>query len=399
MQFKITTRRLCLCVLLVTGVYSQEAFGQSDDGDVVGRFKIDLERGVIVPVVIDGKEYPFELDTGCTVSVIDLKLLTGKPISEKVCRGLAGDRRLPYYAVPKASLGNRDLQRDLSVVESGDFVVRGWIDPRGLNIGVIGYDFSELNEQSGRQFYGLLGMDFLHQWAVQIDFDHDELLIMRKAVVPENADVFDLYYDDGGRALVRCRIADWGEADFGIDTGLEATGNFESRFASVLEQQKCIENVGRTRGLSITGAYRKGEFGVPKFALGNHECPDLHFSEGTANIVGLWYLCRYNLTLDFPNKKLYVVESSRFNSEENRNVSGLHLVSRQGKTIVIEIDEGSPAEKSGLKAGDQILRVANLEASGEQLSNIRELLCHHEISVRVNARRDETQFKATVDLP
>lgn len=402
-----------ILALLLAAMPAVRLPAQIDDRNVVERFKIETHAdGVFVPVNINGKKYQFLLDTGSTYTVFDRTLLQGEPKCNIDVSAAAGDNcSVPLYEVPEACIGKTNLKDELSKTPSnstastdpldrlvGILASNGWIDPRGDNVGVVGYDFSRQREISDHEIDGILGMDFLHKWAVQIDFDQRELKLSQTATPPKNADAFKIYYNDGGVPLVPCRISDWGETDFALDTGWVGGGNLKPTFAKYLLEHGHVHSVGESSVFSLSGASRCEIFQTASFALGKHQSENLIFSEGNANLLDLDYLSRYNLTFDFPKQQLYVVEGKDFCNRDEVNLSGLHLIRKEGRTSVYSVEADSPADKSGLKVGDLILKVDQLDANKETLSDIRKVLCQEKKVVQVVAEREEKQFEANVEL-
>jgi hypothetical protein len=397
----IGAQRLQILALLLAAVSSDQLGASAEDPNIVERFKVETDgNALLVPVTVSGKEYLFLVDTGTTVTQFDRTLLTGKPKHETEIRDdMAGDCSMPLYDVPTATLGRQDLKEQLSKPPSPtDWPMSyGWIDPRDES-GIHGYDFSRFREVSGREIYGLIGMDFLHNFALQIDFDKGELLLLRKASSPRDADSFKLYYDELGRPLVSCGICDWGEAHFLIDTGCMDTGRLESELAKGLIQAKMARRGGSTRYASFCREGTYDEVLLASFAMGSHETVNLTLTEGGTSCLGLEYLSRFIVTFDFPSKLLYVTEGKAFGRRDGRSLSGLHLVRKNGRIIVDLIDADSPAERSGLNTGDTLLTIDERDVSKTSLDDLRRVFRQERGMVHVTAEREGKQITAAVKL-
>jgi C-terminal processing protease CtpA/Prc len=64
----------------------------------------------------------------------------------------------------------------------------------------------------------------------------------------------------------------------------------------------------------------------------------------------------------------------KFNKTDEADMSGLHLLRISNQTIVHSVDESSPAQKAGIRAGDIILGVQNKDANNYDMQELRRFL-------------------------
>jgi hypothetical protein len=122
---------------------------------VTARFKVAKDGdALLLPVTISGREHLFLLDTYCACTVFDASLPLGDPQQQRDF--ITGSDRvsLPLFNVPAVSLGGFNLQTCLSTVAA--------------------VDLSKIREVSGYEIFGLIGMDFLNEHVLRIDFDKGE---------------------------------------------------------------------------------------------------------------------------------------------------------------------------------------------------------------------------------
>jgi len=197
-------QRLHILALLLAVASCDPMCASADDGDVVERFKVEKDGdALLVPVKVAGKEYLFLVDTGSTMTVFDRTLLAGKPKGDINVHTSASRCPFALYEVPKASLGLLDFRACLAREPSL------WIDPRDDSC-VAGLDFTRFREVLGRDIYGIIGMDFLHHYVLQIDFDEGELQLLRRVNLSDRSDSIELHYNSEGVPLVRCRAGHGG---------------------------------------------------------------------------------------------------------------------------------------------------------------------------------------------
>jgi S1-C subfamily serine protease len=93
------------------------------------------------------------------------------------------------------------------------------------------------------------------------------------------------------------------------------------------------------------------------------------------NALGLGFLSRYVVTLDFKNSRLYLKKGRLVNREEPRDASGLRIVRVDGDTVVESVSPGSPAAKCGIRQNDLLLEVDGLDTTQMRLHALRLKLC------------------------
>ncbi|NLH17780.1 MAG: PDZ domain-containing protein [Phycisphaerae bacterium] len=91
------------------------------------------------------------------------------------------------------------------------------------------------------------------------------------------------------------------------------------------------------------------------------------------NVLGLGFLTRYRVTLDFPHNRLYLRPGKSVARFENPDMTGLHIIRDEGKTLVHSVDPNSPADQAHICAGDEIVEVNHMTAQSHKLDTIRRI--------------------------
>lgn len=83
---------------------------------------------------------------------------------------------------------------------------------------------------------------------------------------------------------------------------------------------------------------------------------------------------RFDLTLDFPNKRIFLKPNKFFNDRFEFNMAGL-IATRtpEGIVRISQIIENSEGEKAGLKVGDLILKINNRESANIESTELTKL--------------------------
>ena len=132
--------------------------------------------------------------------------------------------------------------------------------------------------------------------------------------------------------------------------------------------------------------------------LAGYEHTPARINRTSYSMIGLGMLSRHVVTLDFPGRRMHLRRGLRFGVPDQQDLSGLHLLFRDGQIVVDSVDAGSQAERQGLRAGDQILTADNVPGSAEWLFTIRERLSKPSHEVVVVYRRDGRIETATLQL-
>jgi hypothetical protein len=348
-----------------------DQFNIANDGDAI-----------LVPVDVNGVPTQFIVDTGSARTAIDEVLLHTPPIRERKISASTGERTIHIYDVPHATLRKHDLSSELS-----------W---------VVGMDLKAIREASGGEIYGILGMDFLGKKVLQFNFDKGEFSICEKTAVPDGTDWVPVKINDQGQPIVRGRISNWSEEDFIMDTGLisQNSGQIERRLCDYLLRIGQAEIVGSADYQSLVGIAQPQKLVKLKgLELGKQQLSDLIFAQHEdANTLDLAYLSRYNLTIDFPGHRMFFSPSKGFEKPDLKNLSGLHLAFKDKKFIVDSLSASGAASKSGIRNGDQIVRIANRSTDGLSMFELQRMLSQENEALSIGVKRGGNDLPFTLKL-
>lgn len=322
---------------------------------------------IIVPVEIEGRNYPFLMSTYRKGHVIDSPL------------------RALLTPAPKEG-----AQQD-GVIDDIRYEVGGRLGASMIPfVGTASsWDLSELRRSSGREFYGVIGMSFLRTQIVQLDFDTGKLAFLKS--VPSNAGAsLPLSFDVDDRPMLD------------VDLGRGEVRSF------VIMTGKTGPNAGAIEKDTFERMVTDGRIDVPA----NHRISPMHgqlqsiqfgeFSErnfgielGTRNILGLGLLARYRIVFDFPNAQLFL--KRRIANPECQQVGNCGFeVCRAGNRIFIEdVEENGAAQEAGLQAGDRLIAVNGKSSLDRSLYELRQILSPQGLRVQVKIERRAKIIEAT----
>lgn len=334
---------------------------------------------LLLPVTLDGKTHLFLLDTGTTYTIFDksLKSALGDPIDRVTAKTTNGVVRTTLYRMPKASVGTTPLETDSPVCV---------------------LDMTSLREGIGHQVEGVLGMDFLRQHVLRIDFDAARVSFLRSAGA-DAGESLDLTYDDADCPWVQGKLPDGAAEPFKIDTGnIVGSGSIRSEAFRSLLTDSGLHVGGEWWYETASGKSRERWGRLESLQVGKGSHKGLIMTESSKSTLGLGYLSHYTVTFDFPNQKLYLRPGKSFDRPDEEDMSGLRFRRPHGHTVVDTVEKGSPAESGGLKPGDVILTVCDKDADKLRLFEIRSLLCEKDKTVQVRFKRGHKQKEASFVL-
>jgi hypothetical protein len=316
---------------------------------------------VRIPVRMFNQTLYFVLDTGTSVSALDLSFREklGPPISEIVDgMSVALGKKLTLYRCPDFSVDDThgNLQR------------------------IACLDLTMFRRVSGERCDGILGMDFLANYVISLDFDRFVLAISDQ--VPEA-----IKRESASSPLLTRSMKNWVAveavlnliipAKLMIDTGDNSSmslnqEDWNSVFPGGKGKNMHSSEASMMGGKIITVSIAR----IDSLEIGS-DCYDhvlcaLNPMPGTPSGVGLAFLRRHRVTLDFPNRRLYLARGRHFSDADEPDMSGLHLIREGDQTLVYSVDAGSPAAAVGIKAGDVLLSINSENVVPMKMKDMRQ---------------------------
>ena len=309
-----------------------------------------------MPVRIGEREYTFWLDTGASFCAFDIIFtnLMGKPLQKGDMLTAGGLMASELFSPPEAFLAKLDLRTGGPVI---------CVDLEGIR------------RATGRDIRGVLGMEFLKNYVVRIDFDSGKVQFRSwdGRDHPEWGAAVHLYQaeEDRGVPSTKARLPGVGNITLIVDSGCNgAVGLVTEVFGRATD--KVATSGGFTATAAGTRETRLGRLG--SLALGGFDHHGLLVHEAIGNQIGLGLLSRHVVTFDFAGMKMYLQKGQAFGKPDESDMSGLHLWCIEGRILVHSVDKDSRAQTAGIRAEDVVLKVGDLSASATNLDDLRDLL-------------------------
>jgi hypothetical protein len=307
-----------------------------------------------------------------------------------------------------------DVFPDLREIRSKEFKMHdGTVplticEPPGISVGpiefkslksVIRYDIRELSWAAGRPIAGIIGLEALRPFVVQIDCDAGRVRFFKADKTPheEWGNSVPLVADPELKTLTVLATVDGQPANFTVDTGCTDSGFLPDWWVDRLAKSSRVVTAESVT-LSGAGTYRVIRTKDCELAGVHHR--DLLFGNSKMQKPGLGmrFLRHYMATFDFPNGTFYLKKGKRFDVPDEHNMSGLHLVREADEVTVRSVDEGSPAARAGVKQGDVLLRINSAEIKDADLFELSDRLTSGDgVEIILKLRRDnidrDVQFR------
>lgn len=249
------------------------------------------------------------------------------------------------------------------------------------------FDLGSLSKVEGVSCDGLVGYEIARRAIVRIDYANNELTIISPDAFhpPENAVKVPFKFNNH-IPMIEGEI-DGLAGEFDIDTGNRSSLSIMRPFAEknqLKEKYQATTEVvagyglgGPARGLLVRPHILKIGGIAVNAPVGLIELGERGASAATqtAGNLGSGLLKRFTLTLDYPNRVLYLEPNANFSKPDVFDRSGLWVMNdADGTCEIADVVKGGPGEKAGLQTGDHILTIDGAKLSSIQIADLREKL-------------------------
>lgn len=365
--------------VVVAAIVTVRAAGGAE---TLAEFRIsDGDDLLIVPVTFGEQCFRFYVDTGCVRTICDESLvpLLGSPIGTSGILTPNGRTATNVFASPQARVGPLSFPPEARILTA---------------------DFTSIRRASGHDIRGALGMDFLVNYIIDLDFDRGRLRFLGSLGRHVGTGVPLARREDGLRSI-SASIAGLGPINFVVDTGYAgpSTGGITPDIFDTLQTRGKLISLGPSP-LATLKSISFNEFGkAASFSLAGYENHAVIFDKlDDDNLLGLAYLSRFHVTLDFPHGTMYLARGRGFNKDDRLDLSGLHVWKIDGQVIVQSVDQRSPAAAVGIAPGDALIELDGRALEARALIPLRRQLS--EVGRRLDflIRRDGRELRVSITL-
>jgi hypothetical protein len=361
-----------LFTIFIHGLSAQNRAMASVSFDKVGSyvvFKAKINNSSALNLILDSgirNTLITELDSGdhITLNYSDVKELLG----------LGGGNSLKAYTSNSNTLKIGKLKFDFQPVF------------------VLTEDVFNLSRHTGTKINGLIGMDMLSQYVVEVNYSHKKIRFYNPLhfIDPKGYHKMPLIIE-GSKFFVQLNVSQEDGEDkkvkLLIDTGAELTAWFQTfKNESVHIPAR---NVRATIGEGLNGKIVGYKGRLSEIMIGNCDIKNsiVSFPDSACigsivkgaerdGSLGSQLLDRFNFFIDFEHKQFYCKPNENFSKPFTYNVAGIEIVQvlpSISLTEVWSVWENSPAAKAGVKEGDQIIEVNHEKAFLVEIHDLKRL--------------------------
>ncbi|HYL26732.1 MAG TPA: aspartyl protease family protein [Candidatus Nitrosotalea sp.] len=325
-----------------------------------------VENHVNLDVMLNGKgPYHFIFDTGGS-NVVD------PAVAKEIGAIGSGSAQASGVGSQTESLSFARV----STLQVGDAVLKNQlfaVAPTRMGFGI----------SAGRPVDGLIGWEVLARFITTFDYAKDRVVLALPGTTqaPAGGHVVPFVFYST-QPQIACTI-DTMPAECTIDTGARDTITFMTPFVTAHPQVvPLVTTAVGVDGFGFGGPAlgklgRVEEIGIADFRLTNLVGDFSNQTQGAlatpfiaANIGGN-LLRRFTVTFDYGAQTMTLVPNAAFDEADAYERSGLFLVNRGGKILVIASRPGTPAADAGIAKGDVITAVNGVSTGTLTLADVR----------------------------
>jgi aspartyl protease/PDZ domain-containing protein len=392
-----STLSFCLIILslFINPKANAQARVSAPNAKMISRFSFKQLYGGAIMIMGKLGNYPdsmsFILDTGCSgisldsATAADLQIPVTK--SNITVNGIGGHSKAGFIYAQALKLPGLEI-------DSLDFHVT---------------DYAILTSFYGEKINGIIGYSVLKNYAVELDYDRSLITFYSKGVLkyPKGGYLLKPYINfqvfQDAFLLDSRKIQSNFIFDIGADLCLMLSSDFDNDSTPLKRNRKRFikqaEGVGGKIVMQTT-VMREFKLGPYKFknvpvCVFDDACNVTSYPYG-AGIIGNELLRRFNITLNYGNKEIFLKPNSHFRDLFDYSYTGIELCFIQGVIIISDITAGSPGEKAGLKTGDIVMAINNTVS--QSLSVMKEALLKATDDVKVIIVRTGTTMEFQVKI-
>ena len=350
---------------------------------------------MFIKVSVDKSEpLDFIFDTGSGLTVLDKNVAEQMKLVKK-----------------EAELNQSQTQFEL--IKHNSIEINGF--PMEKNINVYAADLSHLEISLGRDFDGILGYDLLHHHTVHIDYDNLRMDIYDHGNGPKNGDAIPFTLMTSiptikGKVVLNNNEIH--EGNFFVMTGAGTTLDLNSPAA---ESWDAISKTGKHYSYPMKGLGEEEalqyEGHVMSFTFGKQTVEDLPIGISTsktgiqadkkvAGIIGNRILREFNITIDVPDKMIWIDKNSHFGEKLNINSSGIdvQMSKDMSKVLIHQVIDDSPASEAGIKENAELISLNGKSALSYALPDIKMIFRRSGETVVIRVKQDGEEKEITLKL-
>ncbi|MFK7774916.1 MAG: aspartyl protease family protein [Saprospiraceae bacterium] len=376
-------RTILLIYFIFSSIYTDaQSFGfQIENEKDIIEIPFEIHNNFMVVQVFLNNSLPlkFIFDTGAEHTILSKNIFAG-------ILGLTYDRPIRLIGA--------DLNQELVAHVSNNVHIKiGDAIAPSQDILILSDDYFKLDEYVGLEIHGIVGADLFRNLVLKIDYKRNSIYIQRTSSfrkpkrkwkeIPVSIDKNKPYI------LAQATFGDRKtQIKLLVDTGASLSLLLHTNTSANIQLPKNIIQGSVGRGLGgilegYLGRVNRLEFGGLFFnnIITNYqdvsEAINIESISNRNGILGQALISRFNVIIDYPKEKLYLLPHRRYNKGFKYDRSGLELIvsGKKLKTVTVyNLIKDSPADEAGFKKGDEIISVNGMPTRFTDLKGVSKRL-------------------------
>ncbi len=233
-------------------------------------------------------------------------------------------------------------------------------------------DYEVLTSVYGEKVDGIIGYSFFSRYIVSINFDsgYIEVFSPGKISYPRKGTLLNPIFTALPIQWVNIKDRKKMGYNFYFDTGAGLCFLMSEQFAKdsgiLLSRRKPVITQAQGMGgklqmrLTVVKEFKLGPYKfyhVPTYLY--EDIFNVTSFPFTGGLIGNDLLRRFNMVINYPKREIHLLPNSHFNETFDYAYTGLGIYYVDGKIIVEDVIEGSPAAKAMFLPGDEIFSVGS----------------------------------------
>lgn len=253
-----------------------------------------------------------------------------------------------------------------------------------------------LNDSKFSEFFpenidGIIGSNFFRFFSVALDFKNKQITLSKSGATLAHHHYtfqipFTLDIKNGFAPKISCIIDDDIKTKAIIDTGTPCTSLSLALVKKTQEFKSghAIKAIGSMSG-GLAGQSKEDYIlRVNRLHIGDMQLTNIplssHSRDNDEMLIGDDFLSKYLVTLDYPSGKMYLLSNGE-SLEKNPLMYGIGLKKLKGKTILSGIWPNSSAPKSGIRVGDEIIKINSIDTAKLPILELTKYFLNKEKSI------------------
>jgi len=343
---------------------------------------------VTLPVRLDGQELLFMVDTGSTTTAFDTSFRNRlAPAGEAERRKVARDEEASELYMPPSMT--------VTGTDSGAIPFPG-------DCPVVCRDLAEARKVSNSPIQGVIGMDFLAAYALELNLVDGRICLYADAGSAKKSwgDVqisMSIPLQHPCLEIQSANVFYWAL----IDTGALLSLNLEHEaYAYLLPKRQITQLMFRfpVGDSWKTGATDEGWLREVKVGPFRHR--NISINRDFVSLLGLYYWRRYHCVFDFPEKTIYLKKSRFFDVCDDTDHAGIYLEPDEGMADARRVSHvaiASAADRAGVRVDDYLVSVDGRNVGADSQHSIyRRLSFRHDRPCELVLRRRGSEIRITL---